>query len=114
SRDEGTIEAIAPRDNILYRRDEIRTKSFAANLDSMLMLIAADPPFSTSQLSRALIAAEAAGIAPLIALNKSDLVEPFTRAWDQLQPYRSMGYPVLSLSLRDHPERDRAALMERL
>lgn len=114
SRDEGTIEAIAPRDNILYRRDEVRTKSFAANLDAMLMLIAADPPFSTSQLSRALIAAEAAGIAPLIALNKSDLVEPFTRAWAQLQPYRSMGYPVLSLSLLAHAERDRAALMERL
>ena len=28
---------------------------------------------------------------PLIALNKSDLVEPFARAWERLQPYRHMG-----------------------
>ncbi|MEO8855495.1 MAG: ribosome small subunit-dependent GTPase A [Burkholderiaceae bacterium] len=111
SRDEGTIESIAPRENILYRRDEVRTKSFAANLDRVLILIAAEPPFSSSQLSRALIAAEAQGINPLIALNKSDLVEPFARAWEMLLPYRNMGYDMLGLSLVSHPDRDRAALL---
>ena len=32
--------------------------------------------------------------------NKSDLVEPFERAWDRLAPYRRMHYGVLPLSLR--------------
>jgi pterin-4a-carbinolamine dehydratase len=72
---------VEPRRNLFYRQDEIRTKSFAANLDQVLILIAAEPEFSEHQLARALIAAEAERIAPIIALNKSDLVEPFERAW---------------------------------
>ena len=44
--DEGTIEKIEPRRNLFYRQDEIRTKSFAANLDQVLILIAAEPEFS--------------------------------------------------------------------
>src|ERR1035437_2060383 len=81
STDEGTIEKIEPRRTLFYRQDEIRTKSFAANLDQVLILIAASPEFSSSQLSRALIAAEAEHITPIIALNKSDVVEPFESAW---------------------------------
>ena len=80
SEDEGTIEKIEERRNLFYRQDEMRTKSFAANLDQVLILIAAEPEFSESQLTRALIAAEAEGITPVIALNKSDLGEPFNRA----------------------------------
>ena len=98
--DEGTIEKLQPRKNLFYRQDEIRTKSFAANLDQVLILIAAEPEFSETQLSRALIAAEAEGIKPLIVLNKSDLGEPFTRAWGWLAPYRDMGYEMLALSLK--------------
>jgi hypothetical protein len=41
SHDEGTIERIDARRNLFYRQDEIRTKSFAANLDQILILIAA-------------------------------------------------------------------------
>lgn len=99
TRDEGTIEKIEERRNLFYRQDEIRTKSFAANLDQVLILIAAEPEFSESQLSRALIAAEAERITPLIALNKSDLATPFARAWARLEPYRRMGYTVLPLAL---------------
>jgi len=114
SQDEGTIEKIEPRHNLFYRQDEVRTKSFAANLDQVLILIAAEPEFSSSQLSRALIAAEEQHITPIIALNKSDLAEPFARAWDWLAPYRQMGYDVLPLSLASRTEADRAALMQRL
>jgi len=103
SQDEGTIEKIEPRRNLFYRQDEMRTKTFAANLDQVLILIAAEPEFSSSQLSRALIAAEEQHITPIIALNKSDLAEPFARAWEWLAPYRRMGYEVLPLSLKDEP-----------
>ena len=120
---EGSIEEVLPRRNLLYRQDELRSKLFAANLDQVLILIAAEPVFSESQLARALIAAEAAQIRPLIVLNKSDLAEPFARAWERLLPYRTMKdpdapqgnaprYPVLPLSLATQsPEVVRALLM---
>ncbi len=114
SLDEGTIEKIEERKNVFYRQDEIRTKSFAANLDQILILIAAEPEFSSSQLSRALIAAEAEHITPIIALNKSDLVEPFARAWEWLRPYRQMHYGVLPLSLKGSANVDRAKLFDLL
>ena len=114
SEDEGTIEHIEPRRNLFYRRDKVRTKSFAANLDQVLILLAAEPEFSASQLSRALIAAEEQHITPIIALNKSDLAKPFARAWTWLQPYRDMGYDVLPLALAHNTEADRAGLLQRL
>lgn len=98
--DEGIIEAVETRHNLLHRQDEWRTKSFAANIDLVLVLLAADPEFSESQLTRALIAAEAAGIPVLIALNKRDVQPAFGRAWERLAPYRRMGYEVLPLCLR--------------
>jgi ribosome biogenesis GTPase len=100
SQDEGTVEHIAERRNLLYRQDEVRTKSFAANLDQALILIAAEPEFSEHQLARALIACEAAHIAPLVVLNKADLSEPFARAWARLAPYRAMGCTVLGLAVK--------------
>ena len=99
SEDEGTIEKVDERSNVFYRQDELRTKSFAANLDQILILIAAEPEFSENQLTRALIAAEAAGIKPIVALNKSDLTEPFARGWAKLEPYRAMGYEMLPLAI---------------
>src|SRR5256885_5325972 len=77
--EEGTIEKVLERPNLFYRQDEVRTKSFAANIDQVLILIAAEPVFSESQLARALITAEATHIKPLIALNKRDLAEPLDR-----------------------------------
>ena len=114
SHDEGTIEKVEQRRNLFYRQDEIRTKSFAANLDQVLILIAAEPEFSESQLARALIAAEGERIAPLIALNKSDLVEPFERAWTRLLPYQRMHYGVLPLCLRLSAPVDRDHLLKHL
>ncbi|MEN9474870.1 MAG: putative ribosome biosis GTPase RsgA [Pseudomonadota bacterium] len=114
SADEGTIEKLQPRRNLLYRQDEIRTKSFAANLDQVLVLLAAEPEFSESQLTRALIAAQAESIAVLIVLNKSDLGPLFERAWQRLEPYRAMGQTVLALSLQDGAQAGVAALEQQL
>jgi ribosome biogenesis GTPase len=117
AQDEGVIEAIAPRRNLLYRQDEVRSKSFAANLDQVLIVVAAQPLFSEALLARALVACEAAGIAPLIALNKLDLTEPFALAWARLEPYRAMGYAVLRLAVSAPPgsvDDDLATLQARL
>ena len=109
SGDEGVIERIEPRRNLLFRQDEWRTKSFAANLDQLLVLVAAEPVFSESQLARALIAAESAGIPAKIALNKADL--PAIRAAsDRLEPYRAMGIDVVEVALKGRPAEARDRL----
>ncbi|MCV2348812.1 ribosome small subunit-dependent GTPase A [Paucibacter sp. Y2R2-4] len=109
SSDEGVIEAVEPRRNLLFRQDEWKTKSFAANLDQLLILVAVEPVFSESQLCRALIAAEAAGIETTIALNKTDLPGA-AAARDRLAPYRAMGLKMMELALKADPEGSRALL----
>jgi ribosome biogenesis GTPase len=111
--DEGVIEALVPRRNLLFRQDEWRTKSFAANLDQLLVLVAAEPQFSESQLSRALIAAQSAGIPALIGLNKIDLPSA-AAARERLAPYRAMGIEVIELALKKQPAESTATLVPRL
>src|SRR5262249_30432258 len=84
-------------------------KSFAANLDQILVLVASKPTFSESQLARALIAAEAAGIAARVVLNKTDLPE-IDAARERLRPYRAMGVDVVELAMKPQPEAARAVL----
>jgi ribosome biogenesis GTPase len=109
SGDEGVIEALEARSNLLFRQDEWKTKAFAANLDQVLVMVAAEPVFSESQLARALIAAESAGIAASIVLNKTDLPQ-IAAARARLQPYADMGYSVLEVALKTNPQASRAAL----
>jgi ribosome biogenesis GTPase len=104
--DEGVIEHVEPRRNLLFRQDEWKTKSFAANLDQLLVLVAADPVFSESQLARALIAAESAGIPTRIILNKADLPQ-IAAARERLKPYSAMGADVIELALKTRPQEAR-------
>lgn len=99
---EGVIEAIEPRRNLLYRQDEWRTKSFAANVDQLLVLVAVEPVFSESLLARALVAAAEAGIASCVALNKTDLPSA-ALARERLSPYSVMGVRVMELALKRDP-----------
>jgi ribosome biogenesis GTPase len=102
SSDEGVIERVEPRRNLLFRQDEWKTKSFAANLDQLLILVAVEPVFSESQLCRALIAAESAGIATTIALNKTDL-PGIAAARARLEPYQAMGLSMMELAMTTDP-----------
>lgn len=109
SGDEGVIEHVEPRRNLLFRQDEWKTKSFAANLDQLLVLVAAEPVFSESQLARALIAAESAGIPSRIVLNKTDL-PAINVARARLAPYVAMGIEVSEMSLKSQGDAARAQL----
>lgn len=111
--DEGVIEKIEPRRNLLYRQDEWKTKSFAANLDQLLVWVAVEPVFSESQLARALIAAESVGLEVCVCLNKTDL-PGIDAQRERLAPYRAMGYTVLEGSLSRDIEGWRATLAPRL
>jgi ribosome biogenesis GTPase len=108
--DEGVIERVEARRNLLFRQDEWRTKSFAANLDQILMLVAGEPVFSESQLTRTLVAAGSAGIPAHIGLNKIDKPSA-ALARERLQPYRAMGVQVLEFALKADPADASARLL---
>ena len=111
--DGGVVTSLEARRNLFFRQDEWRTKSFAANLDQLLVLVAVDPPSSESQLARALIAAAAAGVPAIVGLNKIDLPgAPEARA--RLAPYAAMGVTVLEFALKADPAGARACLMPHL
>ena len=102
SGDEAVIESFEPRTSLLKRQDEWRSKNFAANIDLLLIMVATDPPYSESQLTRALIAAEDGRIAVKIVLNKIDMPEAVA-ARERLAPYRKMGYDVLEVAVKTDP-----------
>ena len=109
SGDEGVIDEVLPRTNLLYRQDDWKTKAFAANIDQLLVVVAAEPVFSESQLARALIAAAEAGIPARIVLNKRDL-PAFAAAQARLDPYLAFGVEVLAMALKQAPDDARTRL----
>ncbi len=109
SGDGGVVEALLPRRNLLHRQDAWRSKSFAANVDRLLVLVAGDPMFGDEMLARALIAAAAAEIPAVVGLNKVDRPEA-DAARERLAPYRAMGTEVVELALKADPVGSRAAL----
>jgi ribosome biogenesis GTPase len=95
---EGQLVSIEPRNNILFRSDEWRTKQFAANVDQLMLVVAVTPTFSDDLLGRALTGAWAAGVQPMIVLNKVDLTESLAQAQLKLKPYRDLGVQIIELS----------------
>jgi len=111
--DGGVIEAVLPRRSLLWRQDRWRSKSFAANIDALLVMVAAAPPMAEALLARTLIAAAHAGIAAQVLLNKADLPEAAS-ARERLAPYRRMGVAVLESSVKLDAEGTRALLAPQL
>ncbi|WP_367431953.1 ribosome small subunit-dependent GTPase A [Snodgrassella alvi] len=114
---QAVIEDYLPRRSLLYRQDATRTKLIAANVTLMLIVLAAVPTPSELLLQRALLAAEAADITPLIILNKADL--PQNAEWlIKLSYYQSLNYKVINISalnditpLREHLQGECAILL---
>jgi ribosome biogenesis GTPase len=96
---DGVIETLAPRRNLLYRSDEMRSKLIAANVDQVILVTAAVPAPRPELIDRCLIAAAAAGIPAVLVINKADLPETAAYA-SELAYYAAMGYPLLTLSAR--------------
>ncbi|MFP3568900.1 ribosome small subunit-dependent GTPase A [Paraburkholderia sp. SIMBA_030] len=114
SADQGVIVEIGERRNLLYRSDQYKSKLFAANLDQLLIVLATEPHFSEDLLGRALVAAEANELKPLIVLNKIDVVAELEGARARLERYRALGYTVVEVSIKTQPDAARAALIEHL
>ncbi|MGF6772468.1 ribosome biogenesis GTPase [Paraburkholderia sp. GAS199] len=114
SADQGVIVEIGERRNLLYRSDQYKSKLFAANLDQLLIVLATEPHFSEDLLGRALVAAEANELKPLIVLNKIDVEGELAGARARLARYTALGYTVVEVSIKMQPDAARAALIEHL
>lgn len=95
----GRIDEVHPRRNVLFRTDAFREKTLAANIDQAVIIVAPRPTFSETFLSLCLVACDAAGIAPIIMLNKKDLPE-FEEAKISLKKFEDIGYTVLPMSAK--------------
>ena len=93
------IDEVLPRRNVLFRTDAWREKTLAANIDQAIVIVAPKPTFSESFLNLCLVACDAAGIAPLIMLNKMDLPE-FETARKSIAHLEEIGYDVLAMSAK--------------
>lgn len=103
----GYITAIEPRRNYIIRRASNLSKQahiIASNLDQVCLVASLiHPVTSTTFIDRFLATAEAYQVAPVLVINKTDLL---TEAEDQelleavATLYRTIGYPVICLSAK--------------
>lgn len=110
SPDQGVIDAITERKTLLYRSDQYKSKLLAANLTQLFIVVATEPGFADDLISRSLVAADAAGIEARIILNKTDVTASLVKTRERLQPYAALGYPIIEVSARAHPEEAVATL----
>ena len=98
--DQGVIEAADPRSTLLYRSDQYRQKLIAANVTQIVIVLAVVPSFYEELLNRCLVAAEHQRLSCLIILNKFDLADEDSSAFDRLKLYADLGYRVMPLSAK--------------
>ncbi len=97
----GVIVAQLPRRSELCRPDmRGLLKPVAANVDQIVIVFAPLPEPHGNLIDRYLIAADHAGIQPLLLMNKADLVNEgnAARLDALLDVYRALGYPLLEVS----------------
>lgn len=74
---EGSIEQVEPRHGMLIRASRGREHVIVANVDQVVIVVSLiDPELKPHLIDRYLASAEQGGIAPIVCLNKSDLVDP--------------------------------------
>jgi ribosome biogenesis GTPase len=100
----GVIVAQLPRHSELCRPDSRgQLKAVAANVDQIIIVFAPLPEPHANLIDRYLVAAEHAGIRPLLLLNKADLLDAQNEARINalLATYRQLEYPILEVSARE-------------
>lgn len=104
SPDQAVIDNIQERRTLLYRSDQYKSKLLAANVTQLFIVVATEPGYTDDLVSRALVAAEAAGIAARLILNKVDVTDNLERTRGRLEMYTAMGYPVHEVSAKGRPQ----------
>lgn len=108
---QGVIDSVQERTNLVYRSDAWRRKLLAANVTQLMIVVAAEPPFSEDLLGRALVTAEALELPALIVFNKVDLAERAAAGQERLRLYEKLGYRVVPVSVTGMPAATRALLL---
>ncbi len=103
SPDQAVINAILPRKTFLYRSDQYKSKLLAANVTQLFIVVATEPGFTDDLVSRALVAAESAGVKAHLILNKIDISAALPATRQRLTAYTQLGYPVHEVSAQDNP-----------
>jgi ribosome biogenesis GTPase len=92
------IQSVEPRRTALCRASRGRRHVIVANVDQAVIVgSAAAPRLKPGLIDRLLVAVEAAGIRPLVCINKVDLVDP-ARLVPLAGVYARMGYEALLCS----------------
>lgn len=97
-----TVEEVRPRRSELVRAGPggHRPKVVAANLDRVVVVVAADhPPLRREQVDRFLALAESCGLEAILVVNKVDLPAAPAVLDDVMEIYRGIGYAVLPTSV---------------
>ncbi|MFV0574285.1 small ribosomal subunit biogenesis GTPase RsgA [Shewanella sp.] len=97
----GVVEAVEPRTSVLVRPDYYDgVKPVASNVNQMVIVSSVLPELSLNIIDRYLIAAETLQIAPLIVLNKIDLIPEgeLPQYQEALRHYEEIGYKVVFVS----------------
>lgn len=112
---QGVITSLVPRKSLLQRHGyQNRPKPVAANIDQILVVAAPVPRLEEDLINRYLVAAELTCIAPTLVINKTDLLNPASKATltEQLAVYERIGYPIIYTST--HQRHGLDPLMQRL
>jgi ribosome biogenesis GTPase len=96
--DEGVIERVEPRHGVLTRASRGREHVLVANVDQVVFVVSlVEPELKPHLIDRFLVSAGRGGIAPILCLNKVDLIDPA-----DYQPlvgcYAQLGVPALLTS----------------
>lgn len=109
------VNQILERRNLVYRSDALRSKLFASNLDGVLLVLAASPPYSGELLGRTIVACANAEVPLRIVFNKLDLVihdeEMMQALQDELEQWTYGEIPIHWVSLTEGQEQAKQELI---
>jgi ribosome biogenesis GTPase len=97
------VVAGLPRRSVLRRPNMLgELKPVAANIDTLVIVVAPQPEAHRNLIDRYLVAAEKHCLKPLLVLNKSDLLDETTRSplMAMLESYAALGYSAQAVSSR--------------
>lgn len=104
---EGMIERVEPRHGVLTRASRRREHVLVANVDQLVIVMSlVEPDLKPHLIDRYLATAEKGGLAPILCLNKSDLVE-HANLQSLIGFFSQLGIPTLLTSAKSGEGIDR-------
>ncbi|WP_020468366.1 ribosome small subunit-dependent GTPase A [Zavarzinella formosa] len=98
--DEGVIERVEPRFGVLTRESRRREHVLVANVDQLVIVMSlVEPDLKPHLIDRYLASAQTGKLAPILCLNKADLVE-HANLQSMIGSYAQLGIPTLLTSVR--------------